>query len=141
MGKLKFPKDTVCCAFAAIVWIVCVRLIVALPAVIVRCTTTPFSWKLPESSTVAAKLRSADTFTVVAVEVDSAVAPGLATTETSADPCSPLGVPPVDAPLRLLSSTPNERALTSSEFGTKVEPGMTTPVIPCVFSCCVAGMR
>ena len=78
---------------------------------------------------------------VVAVDVESAVPPGLAATETSASPCLPPGVPPVEAPVSRESSRPNERALTRSVFGTIADFGMTTPVTPTVFSSCVAGSR
>ena len=112
---MKFPNVTVCCCPGWMSWIVCVRLIVELPAVIVRWTTTPVSCELPESSTVATKLRSAETLTVVAVDVESAVPPGLAATETSASPCLPPGVPPVEAPRQARrAAAPNERALTRS---------------------------
>ena len=53
---------------------------------------------------------------------------GVTRTETSASPCLPLGVPPVDAPLSAVRMTPNARALTMSVFGTNCEVGMTTPL-------------
>ncbi len=84
-------------------------------------------------------MRPAETFTVVADDVESRTLPGFATTDTSWSPCFPLGVPPVEAPASRVRRSPNERALTRSGFEMNWDGGTTTPVTPWAFISCVAG--
>jgi hypothetical protein len=143
-------KVTVCRSAGWIEGIVCRRTsgfpfesIIGLPPTsIVRVTGTVTSWKSPEFSTVATIERSAETVTFVAVDVDRAAALEAFddhATETSPSPCLPLGVPPTEAGCRRPNSRLNERALTRSVFVTKCDSGMTTPVMPSVTSCWLAG--